>query len=82
MKHDVKCLKCGLADRFPISSEELVARWFKEHDCDATKLQSAIQRVRELHDGETGDCQECSKFESGITVEYPCLTIKALEGEK
>lgn len=49
---------------------------------DMMILTNAIARVRELHDGETGDCQECSKFESGITVPYPCPTIKTLDDEQ
>lgn len=43
--------------------------------------ENAVKRVRELHDGETGDCQECSKFEDGITTPFPCPTIRALDGE-
>lgn len=49
----------------------------------------AIERVRELHKPEpcdcgdgncSGFCVECSTDGSGI--EYPCDTIKALEGEQ
>ena len=49
---------------------------------DMMILTNAIARVRKLHDGETGDCQECSKFEDGIITPFPCPTIRALDGEQ
>jgi len=53
----------------------------------------AIQRVRELHkeiDGNTSVCGDpdcCGEYEEGYIVcghcydDYPCMTIKALDGE-
>lgn len=46
----------------------------------------AIERVRELHYREidTSDyhCAECSDTEYGHYIDYPCNTIKALDGEQ
>lgn len=46
----------------------------------------AIQRVRELHKpvdrlGELA-CEACFIESDGMTIEYPCPTIKALDGEQ
>ena len=50
------------------------------------EMREAIARVRELHYGviDTGGfhCEECSDTEFGHYIEYPCPTIKALEGEQ
>lgn len=54
------------------------------------KAEAAIQRVRELHrpldmnfDGRHLVCKGCTNeiWEDEKYVEYPCPTIKALEGE-
>lgn len=56
-------------------------------------LESAIQRVRELHsqevrvdkttgkDFETGFCGHCWSYNGEYDTPYPCPTIKALDGE-
>jgi hypothetical protein len=55
------------------------------------KLQEAIERVRELHrpldmnlDGRHLVCKGCTNeiWEDEKYVEYPCPTIKALEGKE
>jgi hypothetical protein len=38
----------------------------------------AVKRVREIHSNENGFCAECSQY---FPFEYPCETIKALDGE-
>ena len=61
---------------------------------DAHEFHAAIERVRELHKPVTSykgmdndeiiGCYECEETGSGreYWVEYPCPTIKALDGEK
>jgi hypothetical protein len=78
---------------FPYTTGEMVKIFFDNHDCDSTKLQQAIERVRELHKPVTSykgmdndeiiGCIECEETGSGreYWVEYPCPTIKALYGE-
>lgn len=43
----------------------------------------AIQRVRELHTPKEYEntCKTCDKTDMGVTVPYPCPTIKALDGD-
>lgn len=77
-----QCARCGY--KVEIHHEALES-FYKRHDCERTKLQSAIERVRELHKpvnyhsnnhkGEIAICLECKE-------KYPCPTIKALDGEK
>ena len=48
---------------------------------DLMILRNAIERVRELHENNNGECLECSVFvDDGIV--YPCRTILALDGDK
>lgn len=60
---------------------------------EALEGRNAIQRVRELHSPHKFDvlldiyvCNECSQInEHGMNIfgiEYPCPTIKALDGEQ
>lgn len=43
----------------------------------------AIQRVRELHyKDEYGFCSECYWQSDCLIEEYPCRTLKALDGEQ
>jgi hypothetical protein len=60
------------------------------HDCPVKKLkiaESAIQRVRKLHERYdaiqfgTTICGGCSDIDHGIFADYPCPTIKELDGE-
>ena len=47
------------------------------------ELKSAIQRVRELHKNKNGLCNACEDtYESSGLKDYPCPTIKALDGEQ
>jgi hypothetical protein len=47
-------------------------------------LKASIQRVRELHVPKEYEntCKTCDKTDMGVTVPYPCPTIKALDGEQ
>ena len=56
---------------------------------DNLRMYAAIQRVRELHQAKevwagNYECIECSPSSCGCCsyVEYPCPTIKALDGEQ
>jgi hypothetical protein len=53
---------------------------------EATKMNEAINRVRELHQKETRDsmsfCSACIDYdEQDLFADWPCDTIKALDGE-
>lgn len=68
---------------------DMMEIFYKNHDCEVTELQSAIQRVRELHKPSevwagNYECIECSPNSCGCCsyVEYPCPTIQALDGEQ
>lgn len=51
----------------------------------ATKMNEAINRVRELHrEDSSGDCSACvvdAQYGAKMYENYPCPTIKALDGE-
>jgi hypothetical protein len=52
---------------------------------EAQRLQEAIQRVRELHKPTDCDCPVHSTDEiwcKNCYQDFPCLTIKALDGEQ
>lgn len=49
---------------------------------DAMILRQAVQRVRELHKNKNGLCIACDDtYESSGLKDYPCPTIKALDGD-
>lgn len=48
---------------------------------DLDRLRAAERRVRKLHDGYTDRSDEHRVFCVDCNVEYPCSTIKALDGE-
>lgn len=93
MSETATCAKCAYTMRFPYTTGEMVKIFFDNHDCDSTKLQQAIKRVRELHKPYKFDvlvdlqaCSECSQINrhgiSVFSVLHPCPTIKALDGDK
>jgi hypothetical protein len=64
----------------------LDAELIEEFKGKAHEYKQAIERVRELHYREidTSDyhCAECSDTEYGHYIDYPCNTIKVLDGEQ
>ena len=58
---------------------------FQNATIKALALSAAVQRVRELHQEINGYCAYCADIGSCCNpkdFEYPCPTIKALEGER
>ena len=51
-------------------------RYYPDIVDDNLEMLQAIQRVRELHFNDYGFCGECN------LREYPCQTIKTLDGEQ
>lgn len=49
----------------------------------ANQAEEAIERVRELHVPKEYEntCKTCDKTDMGVTVPYPCPTIKALDAK-
>jgi hypothetical protein len=49
------------------------------------QLSKAVERVRELHrEDSSGDCSACvidAQYGAKMYADYPCPTIKALDGE-
>ena len=87
MSETVTCAKCMYTAKFFYTTGEMVKIFFDNHDCDLTKLQQAIERVRELHkEDNTGYCELCTAIAtpdgSDYLSKYPCPTIKALDGDK
>lgn len=48
MSETATCAKCAYTIKFPFTSGEMVKTFFDSHDCDSTKLQESIRRMREL----------------------------------
>lgn len=87
MSETVTCAKCMYTAKFPYTTGEMVKIFFDNHDCDSTKLQQAIERVRMLHvpnlrDGQEycGTCVYPSIWDEWQV--WPCKTIKALDGDQ
>lgn len=91
MSDIAQCAKCGYKIEL---HTDMLEMFYKSHDCEKTKLQEVIQRVRELHrvievglpDGRfMGACSGCMEgvdYNNDYTfADYPCPTIKALDGE-
>lgn len=88
------CCECGYVDTSMSRIDKLVRQAVEDGFYQQTKDQEAIQRVRELHKPVTSykgihhdeivGCYECEETGSGreYWVEYPCPTIKALNGEQ
>ena len=81
MTDTAQCAKCAFKIDLPHS--DMLEIFYKDHNCELTALQEAIQRVRELHyKDEYGFCSECYWQSDCLIEEYPCRTLKALEGEQ
>lgn len=82
MNDTAQCSKCGYKIELPHA--DMIQIFYKDHNCDSTKLQEAIQRVRELHYEEDGLCGWCLDLDESnlkwYRPKYPCQTIKALDG--
>jgi hypothetical protein len=61
--------------------------WQVQKHAELQTARDAIQRVRELHERYdeiqfgTTICGGCSDIDHGIFMDYPCPTIKELNGE-
>ena len=79
--HKIQCAKCAYTIEVPEFSTSHIDQFAEMHNCDSTKLQQAIQRVRELHKQNGIKCNSCGD-DRGDYALYPCPTIKALDGEQ
>jgi hypothetical protein len=84
MTDTAQCAKCAF--KIDLPHTDMMEIFYKNHDCEVTELQSAIQRVRELHRKDlSGDCSACvidAQYGAKMYENYPCPTIKALDGEQ
>lgn len=77
MSETVTCAKCMYTAKFPYTTGEMVKIFFDNHDCDSTKLQQAIERVREL----AKKLREKPAFVNYTAWACSEEIIKALDGE-
>lgn len=77
----LQCGKCGYKTEVPSHSTSYIDQFAEMHDCEATRLQAQIERVRELHKDNSGTCSHCL-YDEIHHEEYPCETIKVLDGEQ
>lgn len=86
----IKCAKCGFETEVPSHSTSYIDDFSEYHNCEATKLQEAIARVRKWHYKATSMfhvedveiCATCSAIcphEVDSDVYWPCDTIRALD---